>query len=375
MKLIKRKIQDQIEAKLFSGKAIIIYGPRQVGKTTLAHELIRPYGKDALYLNCDEPDVRRKLTDKTSTELLAPIGPKKVVVLDEAQRVRNIGLTIKLLVDSTPRLQIIATGSSSFELSNRIAEPLTGRAWEFRLYPLSMEEVRDTRSRIEAERHIEHSLIFGMYPEVVLKPHIAEDIIRTIAKNYLYKDVLEYQKIKNPEVLEKLLEALAIQIGNEVSFTELASLLGIDKKTVSSYVRILEQAFIVFSLRPFSRNRRKELSKLHKIYFYDMGIRNALLNNFNPLTIRTDIGALWENFLISERVKYHANRGASVNLHFWRTWDGVEIDLIEEARGNLSAYEMKWSPRYKKIPRTWATYYPDASYQLIHKENYWGFIG
>lgn len=374
--IIQRDIQPQIEAKLFQGKIIIVYGPRRVGKTTLVHALLEKFPpEDSRYLSCDEPDVRRALTDKTSTELVSYLGRKKMIVLDEAQRVKNIGITLKLLIDTYPEIQIIATGSSPFDLSNKIIEPLTGRAWEFVLYPLSAAELLKQTSTIEESRMLEYRLIYGAYPDVILHPERAAETIRHIAKDYLYKDVLEYQRIKNPDVLEKLLQALALQIGNEVATTELGNLLGVDKKTIQSYLRILEQSFVIFTLRPFVRNRRKELTKMRKVYFYDTGIRNALLGMFNPLELRTDTGALWENYCISERMKHNQIHSIWPNQFFWRTLGGQEIDLVEDWNGVIAGYEIKWSKQHIHIPKAWKTNYPTATYAQIHRENYREFVG
>jgi len=374
--IILRDIQAQIEKKLYDGKVIIVYGPRRVGKTTLVREIVAKLPpSDTRYLLCDEPDVRLALTNKTSTELISYIGKKKLVVIDEAQRVRNIGLTLKLLVDTYPEVQIIATGSSSFDLSNTITEPLTGRTWEFILYPFSAGELSKVEDRIQMSRMLERRLMYGTYPDVVLHPEQSVDALRLLTKDYLYKDVLEYQRIKNPEILEKLLQALALQIGSEVATTELGSLLGVDKKTIVSYLRILEQSYVIFTLRPFMRNRRKELTKKRKVYFYDNGIRNALLGAFNPLELRTDVGALWENYCISERIKRNQLHGLWPNQYFWRTIDGQEVDLVEDWNGQISGFEMKWSNKTKKIPKTWKTNYPSATFTHIHRENYMEFVG
>jgi len=325
-------------------------------------------------LNCDEPDIREQLTNKTSTELINYLHPHTLVIIDEAQRVRNIGLTLKLIADNAPQIQIIATGSSSFDLSNQIAESLTGRSFEFQLFPISISELLTIKNQVETQRLLSNYLIYGLYPEVVTTPHQTETLLNNLVKNYLYKDALQYQGIKNPEIIEKLLQALALQIGNEVSFTELGNLLGIDKKTVSHYIRLLELAFIIFKLKPFSRNLRKEIGKLHKIYFWDLGIRNAILRNFNPLNLRSDIGQLWENFIITERIKYRTNLNSPANVFFWRTWSKQKIDLIEEVSGQLSAFEIKWTGKKLKIPSLWAKNYPQAKWQIINQTNYLPFL-
>lgn len=372
--LIKRTIASQIKAKLYKGKAIIIYGPRQVGKTTLVRQL-QAEVPDSLYLNCDEPDIRAKLENKTSTELVAFIGPKRLVVVDEGQRVRNIGLTLKLLVDAYPQMQIVATGSSSFDLANQIAEPLTGRAYEFHLFPLSVREISSVHDRLTLERLKDRWLIYGNYPEVITRPAEAEEIVKNIATNYLYKDALQFQVLKKTEVMEKLLQALALQVGQQVSYTELANLLAIDSQTVEKYIEILQQAFVIFKLPPFSRNLRKELAKTRKIYFWDNGIRNALINNFNPVSLRGDVGVLWENFLIAQRIMTIVNERRSFNRYFWRTWDKAEIDYVEEVGGNLAAFEIKWQGGKQKPPKAWRETYSQAAFKVINSQNWLEFLG
>lgn len=365
---IRRTIQPQIEKSLFQGKIIIIYGARQVGKTTLIREIQKKY-PDATYFNGDEPDVRAALTDKTSAEIKAFFGEKRLVFIDEAQRIKNIGLTLKLVVDNYPEIQVVATGSSSFELSNEIAEPLTGRKNEFWLYPFSLEELSSVFSDLETKRLLEERMIFGMYPDVVLGAGDKTKTLKSLAFSYSYKDALQYQNIKNPDLLESLLQALALQIGNEVSFGELASLVGSDKNTVSSYVQILEKAFIIFRLRPFSRNLRNELKRLRKIYFFDTGLRNALINNLNPLNLRQDTGALWENFVISERMKLNKNNQKEANSFFWRTHQRQEIDYLEEAGGKLDAFEIKFRKNKYRPPKAFSRAYPDTEVQLVNREN------
>lgn len=372
--IIERKLQKQIENSLFKRKVIIIYGARQVGKTTIVKQIIKRYPEKSIYFNCDEPDVREALTNKTSTEIKAFIGDHKLVVIDEAQRVRDIGLALKLMVDNFPEIQIIATGSSSFELSNRIVEPLTGRRDEFMLYPLSLEELRGVYSDLEINRLLNQRIIYGMYPEIVIKEGEAGTRLKDITTGYLFKDVLQFHQLRHAEVIEKLLQALALQVGNEVSYTELSQLLGIDKQTVASYIRILEQAFIVFTLKPFSRNLRNELKKMRKIYFYDTGIRNAVINNLNPINLRNDIGALWENFIIAERYKYLANNNKDVQKWFWRTHQGKEIDYLEDRGGILSGYEIKWQEDKYREPKEFINAYPGSQVKLINKNNMWEFV-
>lgn len=291
MAFYSRTMQPHIEANLYKGKAIIIYGARQVGKTTLCRSIMQHHASDSLYLNCDEPDIRQMLTHKTSTELKAMLGSKSLIVIDEAQRVKDIGLTLKLIIDNYPEIQVIATGSSSFDLSNETKEPLTGRKLEYYLYPLAIAELLEQENRIETQRLLETRLIYGTYPGVVNADEPASTIAE-IASSYLYRDILEVQTVKNPDQLHRLLQALALQVWGEVSYNELGRLLSLDRATIARYVSLLEQAYVIFHLPSFSRNLRKELGKQRKIYFYDLGVRNALINSFNPLSLRQDVSAL-----------------------------------------------------------------------------------
>lgn len=341
----------------------------------MVKEILNKHKEGSVYYNCDEPDIRSAFTDKTSTELKSYIGNRKLVVLDEAQRIKNIGLTLKLLVDTYPDIQVIATGSSSFDLSNVIIEPLTGRKYEFILYPFSLTELKNIYSDIELERTVENRMIYGMYPEVIENVGKEEDIIEDIKRSYLYKDIFQYQQLKNPEVLEKLLQALALQIGNEVSFTELANLLVVDKKTVERYIELLKKAFVIYSLSPFSRNIRNELTKTRKIFFVDTGIRNALIRNFNIPDLRADTGHLWENFLISERLKDNNNNNLKRNTYFWRTYQQQEIDYIEEESGQIKAYELKWRAKRNRIPAIFKEKYPGSEAIFIDRNNFSEFVG
>lgn len=369
MKIIPRKIQPEVERWLFKGKVLIIYGARQVGKTTLVQSLIKNNDTLSSYLNCDEPDVRLALSDKTSTQLKEYIGNKKFVIIDEAQRVSNIGITLKLLVDNYPEIQIIATGSSSFDLSNNVKEPLTGRKIEFTLLPLSVEELLTQESPIENIRLLSNRLIFGSYPGVVLGSS-KEILLREIAETYLYKDLFALQTVRNPDQLRKLLQALALQIGSEVSYNEMGTLLNLDKATVERYIRLLIQTNVLFELPPFKNNLRNTLGRLRKIYFCDLGIRNTVINNFNPLELRTDTGALWENFYILERLKFHRNRLQYPNTYFWRDYSKAEIDYLEESNGQIRAFECKWSARSARMPKAFFDQFPDVPLELVNKDNY-----
>jgi len=374
--MIPRFIQKNIKKDLFKGKVIVIYGARQVGKTTLVKKLCQQVNIKSKYFNCDEPDIRAKLINKTSTELKQLIGGAKLVIFDEAQRVKNIGLVLKLLVDTFSNLQIIATGSSSFNLSNRLAEPLTGRSYEYTLFPISELEIAKDIGRLETQRTLEMRLRYGNYPEIVETQDEEEKkrLLIELKNNYLFKDILSFEKIKGTDILYSLLQALALQIGQEISLNELASLIGIDKKTVQRYLQIFEKAFITFRLRAFSRNIRKEIGKRHKIYFYDLGLRNSLINNFNPPFLRRDIGSLWENYIIAERIKKNSYQRNYANIYFWRTYDQQEIDLIEEKEGKIAAYEIKWRKKKVKVPVSFLKTYKNSQFSVINKNNYLNFI-
>jgi predicted AAA+ superfamily ATPase len=373
--LIERKIRKKIENLFFKGKAIIIYGPRQVGKTTLIKQMAETHKDISVYFNCDEPDISSAFEEKNSSAIKFLFGNKKLIFIDEAQKIRNVGSVIKLIVDSFPDIQIVATGSSSFELSEKIVEPLTGRKFEFILYPLSIEEISQVYSRVDIMHMIDDFIVFGTYPEIVFNREIREKNLMSIAKSYSYKDVLKFDNIKNPEVLDKLLKALALQIGNEVSYNELADTVGVDKNTVAKYIQILEKAFIIYRVGPFSRNLRSEIKKMRKIYFLDTGIRNAIINNLNGLDMRNDSGFLFENYFINERIKYNAYRENYFNYYYWRTKDGKEIDFIEELGGKVEGYEIKMSPKVKyKIPEVFINNYKNVNVNVVNKSNFLNLI-
>jgi uncharacterized protein len=373
--LIERAIYQQIIKNLFKGKAIIITGPRQVGKTTLLQAIMKESESKVLYLNCDEPDIRPLLENASSTSLKALVGNNALILIDEAQRVKNIGLTLKLLVDNFKEIQIIATGSSALELVNEINEPLTGRKREYHLYPFSTAEMVANSSIIQETRLLEQRMIYGFYPDIVNSPAEAQPNLLDLANNYLYKDVLSLQDVRKPALLERLLTALALQIGQEISYTEIGKTIGTDNKTIDRYVKLLEKCFVVFQLGGFSRNLRNEIKKGKKIYFYDNGIRNAIIKNFSPLSLRQDTGALWENFLVSERKKANHYANHYVNSYFWRTHQQQEIDMIEETGGKLYAWEFKWNEKAKvKIPASFFEAYPGSITGTVNRQNYMGFL-
>jgi len=371
--MIKRVLENTIKAKIGSGKAIILTGARQTGKTTLLSGLLRD-SEDALWLDADEPDVQALFENPTSGRLKAVFAGKKILIIDEAQRIKDTGIKLKLITDNLKHIQLIATGSSSFELSNRINEPLTGRKWEYQLFPISFEEMVNHTSLLDEMRLMPHRLIFGCYPEIVTNPGSEKEILKQLTDSYLYKDILMWERINKPDKLVRLLQSLAFQIGNEVSYNELANNLGIDNQTVEKYIQLLEQTFVIFRLGAFSRNLRKELKRTRKIYFYDNGIRNSLIANFNPPELRNDTGALWENFIISERIKFIRNKNIWSNSYFWRTQDQQEIDYIEEKDGILHAYEIKWNPKSRaKLSKTFSSAY-NTSFEVITPDNFHSFI-
>ena len=373
--LIKREIQGKIEKDLWKGKIVIIYGARQVGKTTLVNQILKKYSEKAGYYNCEESDVAEGLSAGTSTALKNFFGEKKLIILDEAQKIRDIGVKLKLLVDNYSEMQIIATGSSSFELANIINEPLTGRFYPYQLYPFSLFELKQIYSEIEINRLLERFLRIGLYPEITkLGEQEAQKQISLIASNYLFKDIFTFQEVRNPEVLTKLAQMLALQLGNEVSLEELSNNLGVSIETVERYIILLEKAFVIFRLPAFSRNLRTEIKKSRKIYFYDCGIRNALIRNFNSLDLRSDVGALWENFCITERMKANQRKDLSPNQYFWRTYGQKEIDYIEERDSKLSAFEFKWNKKKTKIPKEFLDAYKNAEFEIINRENYLKFL-
>lgn len=373
--MINRIIIQRINEVLFKGKTIMLFGPRQSGKTTLLEMLAGVIREKVLFLDCDEPDIRKELTDVTSTQLMHRFGDARVVMIDEAQRVKNIGITLKLIHDKIKGIQLIVTGSSSLELTSEISEPLTGRKYEFLMLPLSTAEMIGHTDEITEKRLLEQRLLYGLYPGVVNEPGNERKILTNLTASYLYKDIFTFQDIRKPEIIESLLEALALQAGNEVSYHELANTLGIDQLTVRRYIDLLEKAFVVFRLRSFSRNVRNEIRKSRKIYFYDNGVRNALISNFSQINLRTDKGSLWENFLVSERLKLLNNLQIDAKRYFWRTAQQQEVDYIEERDGQLSAYEFKWTEKKtNKLPATFIKAYPEALTSFVNSSDYMDFV-
>lgn len=375
MNMYNRIIQKDIEKWFNKEKIIIVYGARQVGKTTLVKQILKDFAGKAKYYDCDFGAIRQKLNKSEKLAIESFLKDYDLIIFDEAQRVKNIGLSLKIMRDNFPKKKIIATGSSSFDLANKISEPLTGRSIEFFLAPLSIEEILQKQDRFEIEGGIEDIIRFGLYPGIYNRgEETRKELLYNIVNNYLYKDILKFENIKKSDQLFNLLQLLALQIGNEVSFAELGQQLGMSKITVQKYINLLEKSFVIFSLRSFSRNLRKEINKSRKIYFWDLGIRNALVNNFNSLAIRNDVGALWENFCVGERMKFNMNNRKFFNAYFWRTYDQREIDFIEERDGKLYGYEIKWNTKKTKEPKLWKETYDNAEFKIINRENYLDFI-
>lgn len=370
--MIERTLKTRIESKTGRGKAIIIIGPRQVGKTTLISNFLK--NTDYKFFDGDDSVTRRILNTPSTEQIKGLIGKSKVVFIDEAQRINNIGLTMKIIVDQLKDVQLWISGSSSFSLFNELNEPLTGRKWEYELYPISWEEFENNVGYLKAESQLTRRLVYGMYPDVINNPGEEVEILRNLTNSYLYRDILAYEGIKKPEVLDKLIQALALQLGSEVNYTELSNMVGIDRNTVEKYISVLEKGYVVFRLPSYSRNVRNEIKKGRKVYFYDNGIRNTVIGAIDNVELRTDIGALWENFLISERIKQIGYKFTLASSYFWRTNQQQEIDYIEQSGLNLTAYEFKWNPKKKpRISKTFLDNY-DAKGYVINRDNFRDFV-
>ena len=367
-----RYLEKIIKKRIGSGKAIVLIGPRQVGKTTLIETVLK--NKEYILLDGDDPKTRTLLTEPNTEQIRSIIGRYKNIFIDEAQRIQGIGLTMKIITDRFKDIQLFTSGSSSFDLSNQINEPLTGRKWEYQLFPISWEEYEEHHGYLYSEQQLENRLLYGFYPDVLNNPGDEISILKNLVNSYLYKDILSFANIQKPEILEKLVQALALQIGSEVSYSELAQTVNADKNTVSKYIDILQKGYIIFKLGSFSRNLRNEIKTNKKIYFYDNGIRNMIIGNFNPLELRTDKGALWENFLISERIKQIEYKQSLAHTYFWRTKQQQEIDFVEENSGKIYGYEFKWNNKKKvKLPKTFIETY-NAESKVIDRGNFREFV-
>lgn len=373
--MVVRHLENIITDFLFRKKTILIYGARQVGKTTLVGELIKNLNTATLVLNGDDADTRSLLSEANPVKLQPVIGNHKLIIIDEAQRIDDAGLIIKIIHDNYPEVQLIVTGSSSLDLAGKIKEPMTGRKFEFFLHPFAFSEMVGHHGFLTEKRMLENRLVFGYYPDVVLNPEDQTRILKSLASDYLYKDILSVGQIKKPVLLEKILKALALQIGSEVSYNELAQILDSDKGTIEKYIDLLEKSFIIFRLPAMSKNVRNEIKKGRKIYFFDNGIRNAVLGNFLSLFSRNDTGALWENFLVSERIKITSNSEISPEIYFWRTTQQQEVDFIEKYPDKLLAYEFKWNPlRKSSLSKTFSKAYPGAEFKVITPDNFHEFL-
>ncbi len=358
-------------------KVVLIYGPRRTGKTTLLQHFIEGLHEPYHLVSGEDVFTQQILASQSIDKLRSFVGQKKWLLIDEAQKIPNIGLNLKLIVDHIPDIRVIATGSSSFDLAAQVGEPLTGRKWTLRLFPLSQLELKEKENAAETAARLENRLIYGSYPDVVLcgDDEIRRQYLREIVSSYLYKDVLGLDGLKHSDKLVRLLQLLAFQIGKEVSFAELGTQLAMSKNTVDRYLDLLEKAFVVYRLGGFSRNLRKEISKNSRYYFYDTGVRNALIQNYNSLNLRDDVGQLWENYLVIERIKKQEYTGISCSNYFWRTYDRKEIDWIEEREGKLFAYEFKWrSSSRADLPKDFIRAYPDTRFERVDSGNYLKFI-
>jgi len=366
--MYKRYIEEKITNKTGKGKAIIVVGPRQVGKTTLLKNILA--SNDYLFLDGDNPKVRSLLDNPNTEEIKNIIGKHKMVFIDEGQRIPGIGLTMKIITDQFKEVQLF----TSFDLSNKINEPLTGRKWEYQLYPISWEEFENHHGYLYAEQQLEDRLLYGFYPDVLNNPGEEISILKNLVNSYLYRDILAYSEIRKPEVLDKLVQALALQVGSEVNYTELSQIVNVDKNTVSKYIDILQKGYVIFKLGSFSRNIRNEIKTNKKIYFYDNGVRNMVIGNFDPLELRTDKGAIWENFLISERIKQNEYKESLTKTYFWRTKQQQEVDFVEDKAGKIYGYEFKRSDKKKvKLPRRFVESY-NANEKVIDRKNFREFV-
>ncbi len=375
--MIRRLYEQLIEAQMqLDNRVIILYGPRQVGKTTLVRLVLQTFGGKALEINADDVDYSAVLSSRSMRKIKALVDGYDLIFIDEAQRIPDIGINLKLLYDTSPQLKIIATGSSSFDLANKIQEPLTGRAWVFQLMPIGVCELAAYHSRFELDQMLEDWLIFGNYPALlsINNRTLRANYLQELVRSYLFKDVLAIGAIKYPIKIRNLVRLLAYQIGATVSYSELANTLQIAKETVVQYIDLLEKTFVVFRLSGYSRNLRKEVVRQDKIFFYDLGIRNAIIENFSLLDNRSDSGVLWENFLIVERLKTQTYQRIGANRYYWRTYTGAELDYVEEHDGQIQGFEFKFNQKMARVPPSWLENYPEATFQSINRDNYLTFL-
>lgn len=373
-RMLQSRVTEQLQA---GGKIVLIYGARQVGKTTLVRQVLSDLPYQSLAVNADEVRFADVLSSRDLRRLRGLVEGYELLFVDEAQRIPEIGVNLKLLVDHLPQLRIVVTGSSSLDLASKVQEPLTGRAWVHRLYPVALAELAQQHNRFELDAMLEERLVYGSYPDIFSMAGDMQrrEYLQNLTASYLYKDVLEIGGIRHSSKLRNLVRLLAFQIGHEVSLSELGSQLQMSKETVASYIDLLEQSFVVFRLGGFSRNLRKEVSKQDKVYFWDLGVRNVAIDNLKPLTQRNDVGALWENFVLAERLKWLHYRQTLASLYFWRTYTGAEIDIVEERGGALYAYEYKWSRSSVRAPASFLDAYPGASFEIVNRDTFWDYVG
>ena len=370
--MIFRDLARNLEEKWNKGKVIVLIGPRQVGKTTLINFILKD--KDYLFLDGDDNTVADILANANTENLKSIIGNYKYVFIDEVQRIPNIGLKLKIMVDQIKDVQVIVSGSSSLDINNVTQEPLTGRKFEFQMFPVSWQEFENSVGYIKAQQQLEIRLLYGMYPDVINNFGAEYEILKNLVSSYLYKDILALAGIRKSDVLEKILRALALQVGSEVSYNEIAQLVGVDKNTVNNYINLLEKSYVVFRLTSFSKNIRNEIKANKKIYFYDNGVLNMLIGNFTTFQLRQDKGALWENFLVSERMKQLSYKQSIAKSYFWRTTTQQEIDYIETNADEVSAFEFKWATNKKvKLPKSFMDAY-NPSFLVVNKDNFREFL-
>jgi len=375
--LIERILTNKVLKAIEPGKVAVVYGPRQVGKTTLLSELSKKLNEPHLKINGDQLKYREVLSSEDNQKLRGFIGNNKILIIDEAQRVPNIGLNLKIIVDNFSEVKLLVTGSASLDLAGKVSEPLTGRKKTFMLYPVSYQEIEKWQGSFEARQQLERWLIFGAYPEALTieSRRQREDYLAELVSSYLYKDMLDFGDIKKSDKIVDLLRLLAFQIGQEVAISELASNLALDRVTVEKYLDLLEKSFVIYKIGGFSRNLRKEIAKTDRYYFYDNGVRNALIENFNDIKLRGDKGQLWENFLLVERLKLNQNLGRRANYYFWRTYDQKEIDLIEEREGKIYGFEFKWQGKIRPIvEKEFTQAYKGAEVETVNQDNFTDFL-
>lgn len=373
--MIEREIISIIDEELRAGKVILIYGARRVGKTVLAEQIAEKHGGKVLFLNGEDSATQMLIKDRSAESYRQLFQDYKMLIIDEAQTIPDIGKCLKLIVDTVTKLSVVATGSSAFDLQQKSGEPLVGRSYEYRLYPFSVNETLSSETALEHLQRIEQHIVYGSYPELntINENSRKERYLKEIARSYLLKDILAYDGLKNSNKINSLLRLIAYQVGQEVSLDELSNKLSMSRNTVERYIDLLCKTFVIYRLPAFARNARREVSKPGKIYFIDNGIRNAIMDDFRPISLRQDVGALWENYLITERIKFMNNSGRYAHHYFWRTYSGQEIDLIEECENKLSAFEFKWGEKTPKMPLSFKNAYPEASYNVINKSNYLDF--